>query len=39
MMLRQHAAAKNLANFEKEREEMFEFEQKPVKNFDAFSDI
>ena len=38
MMIRQHALAKNAANFESEHQEKCEFEQKPMKNFDDFSD-
>ena len=38
MMLRQQATAKNIENYEKERQDTCKFEQKPVKNFDQFSD-
>ena len=38
MMLRQHATAKNIKNYENERQDTCEFEQKPIKNFDQFSD-
>ena len=38
MMLRQQATAKNIENYENERQYTCEFEQKPIKNFDQFSD-
>ena len=39
MMLRQQqATAKNIENYEKEWQETCEFEQKPIKNFNQFSD-
>ena len=38
MMLRQQATAKNIENYEKERQDTCEFLQKPVKNFSQFSD-
>ena len=39
MMIRQpQATAENIENYEKERQETCEFEQKPIKNFDQFSD-
>ena len=38
MMLRQQATAKNIENYEKDRQDTCEFEQKPIKNFDQFSD-
>ena len=36
MMMRQHSLAKNSANY-KQQNETCEFEQKPIKNFDQFS--
>ena len=38
MMMRQQSLAKNPANWETERKETCEFEQKPGKNFGEFSD-
>ena len=38
MMIRQHQLTKNPANYETESKENFEFQQKPIKNFDDFSD-
>ena len=39
MVLRQQqATAKNIENYEKERQETCEFEEKSIKNFDQFSD-
>ena len=39
MILRQQqVTAKNIENYEKERQDTCEFEQKPIKNFDQFSD-
>ena len=39
MMLRQQqVTAKNIENYEKEQQDTCEFEQKPIKNFDQFSD-
>ena len=37
-MVRQQATAKNPANYESKRNESCKFEQKPMKNFDEFSD-
>ena len=39
MLMRQQAIAKNPINYEMEQcKETYEFEQKPIKNFDEFSD-
>ena len=38
MMIHQQNLEKNPANYENKHEETCEFEQKPVKNFDEFSD-
>ena len=36
--MQQRAIAKNPINYENEHKETCEFEQKPIKNFDEFSD-
>ena len=38
MMMRQQNLAKNPENYETEHKERCEFEQRPMKNFDEFSD-
>ena len=38
MLQQQQATARNIENYEKERQDTCEFEQKPIKNFDQFSD-
>ena len=38
LILRQQQLAKQPVNYETERQEVFEFEQKPIKNFNEFSD-
>ena len=38
MMIRQQYLANNLVNYENEHKETCEFQQKPIKNFDEFSD-
>ena len=38
MIWQQQVTAKNIENYKKERQETCEFEQKPIKNFDQFSD-
>ena len=38
MMIQQQTLAKNPVNYENEHKETREFEQKPIKNFDEFSD-
>ena len=37
-MMRQQSLAKHPVNYETEPKETYKFEQKPVKNFDEFSD-
>ena len=37
-LMRQHATAKNLSNYEDVKKEASEYEQKPIKNFDNFND-
>ena len=39
MIMRQQNLAKNPVNYENEHKETCEQEQKPIKNFDEFSDI
>ena len=38
MMIQQQTLAKNPVNYENEHKKTREFEQKPIKNFDEFSD-
>ena len=38
MMMQQQSLAKQPVNYKKEHQEKCEFEQKPIKNFDDFSD-